>query len=284
MRLVMTLLVRDEESILKENIAYHLSRGIDFIIATDNLSVDSTPDILRGYERKGVLKYLFEPSDDYSQDLWVTRMAQMAATEFKADWIIHADADEFWWIENSKSIKQVLRAVPATLDGLLVSRYNFLPGNEFSDDMPFYEQSVYRDTCSTNPLGNPLPPKVCHRGSAGVHVSQGNHDFSLPRRQARVTESADLSIFHFPYRGYANFRNKIRTGGAAYERNTRLPHDIGRTWRELYSKEQHGVLREYFMGLVDGGGSAEQSSGQGSLVRDTRLARYLNRLKSSGSL
>ncbi|HJM57083.1 MAG TPA: hypothetical protein QF446_07130 [Planctomycetota bacterium] len=39
-RLVMTLLVRNEEDILATNIEYHLARGVDFIIATDNLSDD----------------------------------------------------------------------------------------------------------------------------------------------------------------------------------------------------------------------------------------------------
>jgi len=47
MQLIMTLLVRDEEDIIQENIEYHLARGIDFIIATDNLSVDSTTVIQR---------------------------------------------------------------------------------------------------------------------------------------------------------------------------------------------------------------------------------------------
>jgi hypothetical protein len=42
----MTLLVRDEEDILDANIQYHLSRNIDKIIITDNLSKDATKDII----------------------------------------------------------------------------------------------------------------------------------------------------------------------------------------------------------------------------------------------
>ena len=52
MRIVMTLLVRDEEDVLAANLDFHFAQGVDFVIATDNLSVDRTPQILRDYERR----------------------------------------------------------------------------------------------------------------------------------------------------------------------------------------------------------------------------------------
>jgi|HubBroStandDraft_4_1064222.scaffolds.fasta_scaffold15179_1 hypothetical protein len=50
MKLVMTLLARDEEDILASNLDFHVAHGVDFFIATDNLSVDRTSEILRSYE------------------------------------------------------------------------------------------------------------------------------------------------------------------------------------------------------------------------------------------
>src|SRR5690242_4824967 len=104
MRLVMTLLVRDEEDIVAANLDYHLNRGVDFILVTDNRSVDTTPDILHRYAAD-VVRIINEPDDDYQQWRWVTRMARLAATEYGADWVFHCDADEFWWPE-SGSLKE----------------------------------------------------------------------------------------------------------------------------------------------------------------------------------
>ncbi len=97
MKLVMTLLVRDEEDIIRDNIEFHLAQGVDFIIAMDNISEDQTTEILREYESKGVLHYVYEGTDTLNQHEWVTRMARKAYNDFGADWVINNDADEFWW-------------------------------------------------------------------------------------------------------------------------------------------------------------------------------------------
>src|SRR3974390_1036225 len=93
----MTLLVRDEEDIVRANIEFHLAQGVDFILATDNLSQDRTADILLEYERAGRMEYVREIDDTYVQHIWVTRMARRAHVEYGADWVINCDADEFWW-------------------------------------------------------------------------------------------------------------------------------------------------------------------------------------------
>ena len=77
-RLVMTLLVRDEVDIVRDNIEFHLNHGVDFIVATDNGSVDGTREILADFERLGLAHILDEPVQDFSQWKWVTRRALLA--------------------------------------------------------------------------------------------------------------------------------------------------------------------------------------------------------------
>src|SRR5207237_6454132 len=97
MNLVMTLLVRNEADIVRDNIDFHLSQGVDFVIATDNGSDDDTPKLLRTYEEAGVLRLIHEPEHTHSQGLWVTRMARMAFSDHQADRVINNDPDQSRW-------------------------------------------------------------------------------------------------------------------------------------------------------------------------------------------
>ena len=108
----MTLLVRDEADVVDAQLAYHLHAGVDHVIATDNASSDGTTEILERYERAVACASMREPGDDMRQAEWVTRMARLAATDHDADWVLHADADEFWWPRGG-SLKDVLATVPA---------------------------------------------------------------------------------------------------------------------------------------------------------------------------
>lgn len=268
MKLVMTLLVRNEEDILADNLDYHLNQGVDFIIATDNGSEDGTLGILRRYEKSGYLRLIREPEDDYSQAKWVTRMARLAAAEYGADWVINNDADEFWW-PLSGSLKSTLESVPDR--AVEVTRVNF-PALK-APSSPFWKSQTVREVRSFNAVGQPLPPKVCHRADPIVEVSQGNHSVNFPAGASR-----SILIFHFPMRSYSQMETKIRMGGAAYERNKSLPKQVGGTWRELYRKLQAGELRAWFDEQALDESGITTGISEGRLIRDLRLASYLERM------
>jgi hypothetical protein len=266
----MTLLVRDEEDILEANLRFHLDRGVDLILVTDNGSVDATPEILRRYERTGRVHVHRELEDTYAQSRWVTTMARMAYEQHDASWVINADADEFWW-PKSGDLKTSLAGVPDAVGIVEARRVNFLPvagGSEL-----FYERMLVREVSSLNSLGRPLPPKVCHRGAAEVVVEQGNHALrssSWPTLPA----PGPLVILHFPVRRFAQLKGKIVKGGGAYERNREVGAEVGATWRSLYALLRRGELRSFYEAELLASKDVAPAVAAGRLVVDRRLREH----------
>ncbi|HEU0146997.1 MAG TPA: glycosyltransferase family 2 protein [Bradyrhizobium sp.] len=271
----MTLLVRDEEDILASNLDFHLRQGVDFFIVTDNLSVDSTPDILQDYVRAGVAQYLYEGADDFSQHRWVTRMARMAAVDYAADWVINSDADELWLAaDGSQTVKDALDLIPLETRALSAQRFNFAPLRWERHANPI-EQMVLRDRGSKGFMGEPLPAKIAHRAFADITIEQGNHEVTRDGNRLPWAEGA-LRIFHYPLRFYQQFENKIAKGGAAYARNTELPSSCGHAWRALYGLWQTGELPSYFRRQVPSSEELQEQLQNGTLVIDQSAADVLN--------
>ena len=271
MKLVMTLLVRDEADILRENLEFHLNRGVDEIILMDNLSADGTADIAREYEQAGYLHYMLQPQDDYSQGRWVTEMAHRAVHEFDSDWVIHSDADEFWWPDVG-SIKDALSAVGTEAIAASFERTNFV--TRVDNGEPFWRRMDVRWVASVNCLGGPLHGKVAHRALTDIVVDQGNHRVYSGGQLAPCV-AGPMTILHFPVRSRAQFFNKVVKGGAAYTRNTELDQSIGTTWRHLYQLYLDSRLDQAY---ADEQLSEEQiirGLATGALVRDERLSSAL---------
>ncbi len=271
MKLVMTLLVRDEQDILKANLEFHLAQGVDLFIVTDNNSVDASKEILQPYIQQGLVHYIFEAEDNYNQHAWVTRMARLAYTKFGADWVINNDADEFWW-PITGNLTQTFNNIDNEFNTLIAQRHDFIPMEKNLDNQ-FYNNMQYRKVISLNPLGNPLPPKVAHHGSKKVIVKQGNHRIEglEPLNTARDL----IEILHFPIRSYSQFSNKIINGGKAYSNNTTLPKAIGKTWRKLYAEyqEQHN-LHAYYAQQAYSKTRIQAELQQQLLIKDTRLVDF----------
>lgn len=70
-RLIMTLLVKNEEELLEKNLLFHKAMGVDAFIVTDNNSADGTYGIIEKYRRKGwVVDVIRETATGYEQKEW----------------------------------------------------------------------------------------------------------------------------------------------------------------------------------------------------------------------
>jgi hypothetical protein len=278
MRLVMTLLARDEADIVDAQLAFHLNAGVDFVVATDNRSEDGTTEILERYAREGYLHRIDERGDDLRQTEWVTRMARLAATDFGADWVINADADEFWWPRGS-GLKEVLETVPARYGVVRGAWRNFVPRPD--DDRFFAERMTVRFTTPSfidHPLGT--HSKSVHRAAADVRVGRGNHeafgDGLVPLRGWYPFE-----IFHFPVRSFEQCRRKYVTQFVALEKNAErgIPEHMAEAHRAYLAGR---LEQDFYRPLLVDDAELERGVEEGRLVGDTRLRDALRTLRANG--
>jgi hypothetical protein len=270
MRLVMTMVVHDEEELLAANLDYHFAQGVDFALVTDHESTDATAEILAGYTRRGLVEAFREEGPALEQGAWTTRMARRAATEHGADWVINNDADEFWW-PLAGDLKDMLGAIPARYGQLAVARHNFLPR---PGDEPFWERMVVREARSRNLVGDELEPNAVHRGHPEVEVEGGNHWVSAPGGLDPAPRVPLVEVLHFPVRGYEQFERKVVAHALAYLALPDRDPDVGRDQIALYEMQQRGELRDHFAQMV-GGRDADARLASGELVVDTRLRDFL---------
>jgi hypothetical protein len=285
MRLVMTLLVRDEVDIVRQNIEFHLAQGVDFVVATDNGSRDGTRELLESFVGRGVLELIDEEGDDYAQHRWVSRMAARARDAHGADWILNNDADEFW-LAASGDLKAGLAAAGAAM--LACSRRHMLYAHDRPPAPGSFLQITHRVKAAhpipaladwmTDPLPVPyfylaLPSKVLCRARGLLGVHQGNHGASY--QESTVEESAAISIYHYPVRGFDQFVRKIDRGGASYARNASLPPTMGWHWRRWYRMISEGHPERAYAEALPDGERLDRDLHAGRVVVDSSLLQRL---------
>jgi hypothetical protein len=264
-RIVLTLMVRNEVDVIDANLRYHLDAGVDFVIATDHCSTDGTTEILRSYEREGRLHLIRQHDDPFPQEEWVTEMARLAATSFGADWVINTDADEFWWPHNG-TLHDVFAAVPPRFGAVRGIWRHFVLRPSGKD--PFYEHMIVR----REPALDPVDPycanaKVAHRADPEVRVTLGNHD-AFGKRLLLLREWVPLEILHFPIRSLEHLKLKYDAGQVLHRHagSGVVPqHTV-----QLANRLQEDADRLYRSLLVDDSALAS-GLGAGTLTVDTRL-------------
>ncbi len=226
----MTLIVRNEADIIEDNLRYHRAQGVDFFIVLDNGSTDGTLEILNSYERSGIVTLVSMPGTMLTiQRKGNTRIARLAY-EMGADWVIHNDADEFWW-PVAGNLKDALETIPDDLGIVLAPRTEFLPRPDgpgsFAERMTVREARFRR------------PPKTAHRTHPSVKLWSAHpidlwvkHEASPQsglvgkpslRVEARHREERELDlvlapmfpvgVLHFPLRSFEQYRKKIADRG-----------------------------------------------------------------------
>lgn len=272
MSIVLTILVKDEADIIRDNVLFHLSQGVDEIIVTDNGSSDGTVEIVEQFVGRGVSRLIHEPDQNYEQAVWVTRMAAIARGELRADWIISCDADEFWYH-------------PLGLRGALAGRSalqrcfrrNFLPAEEQGAPVHVMLDVIVKNGSSATPetlddyLFAQLGPKVVCPAAGLKAVAMGNHhaDYEVPQT---IEDLTDLTIYHYPLRSFAQFERKVVDGTQALERNPNLSPQTVWHWRQWFAEYKAGRLRESYERMSRSPEERARLKLSGAIVTDTTVS------------
>jgi hypothetical protein len=271
-KIVMTLLARNEADIVDAHLAFHLNAGVDFVVAIDNGSEDETTEILESYARDGYV-HLTRDGGDLKQAEWVTRMARQAAAEFGADWVINSDADEFWWPRGG-SLKDVLSAVPARFGSVRGMWRHFAPRPD-SEDL-FAERMTVRISNPGAENNSPYSPrfKAAHRADPEVEVLTGNHQ-ALGHGLVPLRGWYPIDVLHFPIRSLRHFREKYLRWW-----------DLLQTQfsEAAYDAERHGRMREFYESYVIDEQALAEGINERTLAVDTRLRDALRSLRPEQGL
>lgn len=127
MKFVVTLMVRDEVDVIAAMIEHTLDQQPDIMIVTDNGSVDGTTEVLQRYADLSLIELQHDPAHRKQQHSVVTAMARRARSEFAADWVVNADADEFWVPQDKGlTLRTALERTPLSLNAFTVPVTNLI--------------------------------------------------------------------------------------------------------------------------------------------------------------
>lgn len=268
MKLVMTLLVRNEDDIIEENLLFHRAMGVDTFVVTDHKSTDGTTDILLKYKKEGWVDLLFESTDTYNQGVWVSEMARRAYTEHGADWVINNDADEFW-VPPTGTLKDYLEGIPSDVGTLHVNRldFHYRPFNNAA----FYEALLFREwVCKWT--------KCCHRGVPDVSVEIGNHNAYSKELSGRYPRSISamnaLKVLHYPIRSYERYFKKMVDGAGAMLNTPGISAESGFHWKNALKQIQEGTFEGSFEEKVYSQDRIMQGIKNGNTVMDDSIQRF----------
>jgi len=274
--------VRDEADIIEDNLRFHLAQGVDFFIVVDTGSVDGTIEILERYEGAGILRLERTIGGIHDMKRGGEEGITRIAGEMGADWIVHNDADEFWW-PAAGNLKETFEAIPEEFGMVLAPRTEFVmrPGEgPFADRMTVREARFRRPAKSAHrpsdriSLRGPHPVEIWagepYRGLVGKPVlrTEAEHREDDPLELV-IAPTFPVGVLHFPFRTFEQYRRRaeIARDNGQLQRN-----EEGRAVRKAL---EGGSLEEIYDRLTLDDEEVAKGIEEGWLVEDTSFCDYL---------
>lgn len=267
MRIGAILMHLDETDLLRRNISYHSSIGVDYFVICDRGSSVEAQQELDELSSSENIHHFRQPLYDAENITSETmRCARLAAVEemrrvFAPDWLFPADADEFW-VPADGSLASVINA--ADSEHFKVSRFNAAlvlgavqtPFQRMREANALLQQDIIVQREQLTPermAANGIPwvfkaigPKFMTSRTDFVEVMPGFHDLKYSGNAHRYVPP-DLLILHLPFTTLERFSAKVAKIRRHLEH---LGHTFrsnqARQWRWWSSIDDEDALQEEF--------------------------------------
>lgn len=273
-RLVMTVLVKNEIDILEDNIRTHAQLGIDSFLVMDNGSTDGTREMLASLTDEFDLHIIDQPEQNYQQREWMTQLAFTARDTLGADWVVSNDADEFWIPKNGNLKAGLDRSgsiVTVKRHNMLLDEKSVASGLPYSASTLCVKNPIYyskqvqieEDNISI-PLAK-ISPKVLVNPHGLFRIKGGNHRARHVMRLVNQCNSDEVVVYHYPIRSYEQFERNILNRQPLLHKGARMG-DHYRRWVRMLDQ---GKLEEEFSRFVMTDKDAEVLTRFGVIERST---------------
>lgn len=244
MRLYGVSMVRNEADIIEASIRHNLGI-LDGMVVVEHGSVDRTPEILAGLQRKG-LRLDVVPDDrvEFFQGKRLTAVARQVMAEEHVDFVFPIDADEFIKVASREALERELSALP---DGSHAAMhwFTYVPESFPGGDRVF-GRSHLRWRLEIERHGN----YKCVIGRSFVEhpeqcLGSGNHFVDDPNASEPpphiVLRPEAVALAHCPVRSSEQLRTKVLLGYRAHVATRPLGHKQAFHWMELYEELSAGT-------------------------------------------
>jgi ADP-heptose:LPS heptosyltransferase len=231
--------VRDEESYIDLNISYHLDLGFDYIFIANYRSTDNTDKILDSYKDNPRVVVVEDKDSVFDHAKIVNKLLNYANTNYKIDWFIFLDADEFFSIRDESIHDFIARlennGIPYATIGWVNALFDYtcLQANAIDTTEYYYpwpekewqEYGHFRKTIVKN-------HKNMRIVVGGHYVETGNNPefFGEYDRNPFIIPKSEAKLLHFEFRNKADLIYKKWEKLASFENDS--TSDANSPWLE----------------------------------------------------
>ena len=236
--------IRDEESYIDLNISYHLDLGFDYIFIANHCSTDNTSKILDSYKNDPRIIIVEEKDPAFDHAKIANKLLGYANANYKIDWFIFLDADEFLSIRD-KTIHDFIASleknnIPYATIGWVnalfdytLSDYTCAPVNAI-DTMKYYypwsekewqEYGHFRKAIVKNHKNMEIVV-----GGHYVKTENNSEFFGEYSRNPFIVPKDEAKLLHFEFRNKADLVYKKWEKLASFENDS--TSDVNSPWLE----------------------------------------------------